>query len=535
MPQTVEHLAMLDLYGIRRGIVVLNKIDKVDPEWRDLVMEELAGVLAGTFLATAPVIPASAVTGEGLAAIKDALLAASRAIAARDAAAPFRMWIDRAFSIKGHGVVVTGSVLSGTVRLNDSLLLYPAGRQVRVRGLETHGRKVDAVAAGQRAAINIAGIELEGLGRGMFLSQADRALTSKVWAVKITWRDEALPGTRIRLHLGTGEYIGRLGRSRHAPPGFYRVAFEAPVAGAAGDRAILRLYSPQRLLGAALFLRPAVFRHDDGKVLAALADALASADPAAIVGAVLEGQERPLEMADILRRAGYLPDVVLQRAAAELAAAGKAALLGPCYFAAGYLDRLTKTAVELAGEYHAAHRDRPGLAKDVLRQRLNLDERAFEPLLAHWQARGVLAVLGGDAALPEHAAQWEQWRASLAERMEAAFSDAGFADLTPAVLAARLGLSDADAAAAHEAMVRDGSLVRLGEIHVYRKTIQYTVRVIQEYFQREGTITVAQIRDLLATSRRIAVPLLEYLDLHKYTIRSGDIRRPGPKLRNFSE
>ena len=174
MPQTREHLAMLNLYGIKNGIVVINKIDKVESEWLELVEEDVKSTLAGTFLTHAPLCRVSAATGQGIAELRRILADVAGTLPARDSMAPFRLWIDRAFTVKGYGVVVTGSVLSGTAKLGDNLILYPSAKPVRIRGLETHGTKAEKVMAGQRAAINITGADLNEVSRGMALADANK-------------------------------------------------------------------------------------------------------------------------------------------------------------------------------------------------------------------------------------------------------------------------------------------------------------------------------------------------------------------------
>ncbi len=249
MPQTREHLAMLELLGIQQGIVVITKIDKVDADWLELVEEDVKQLLAGTFLAAAPLCRVSAVTGAGLEELRRELLTATLKMTPRDSSAPFRLWIDRVFTIKGHGTVATGSVLSGAASVGDSLQLYPAGELLRVRGLESHGVKVETVYAGQRAAINLGGTDAAALERGMVLSAPRRGLVSAVWDLIAEWRQEVTSGTRVRLHLGTGEFLGRVYRFKDQSPRYMRIILEKPLSAGLGDKAIIRQYSPQVLLG----------------------------------------------------------------------------------------------------------------------------------------------------------------------------------------------------------------------------------------------------------------------------------------------
>ncbi len=535
MPQTREHLAMLGLYGVRCGVVVLNKIDKVDPEWLALVEEDVAAFLDGTFLAAAPRLRVSAVTGEGLAALKAALLAAAAAVPARDSEAPFRLWIDRAFTVKGHGSVVTGSVLSGTAGIGDTLRIYPDGGLVRVRGLESHGRKCERIVAGQRAALNLGGADTAALERGMFLSAPDRGQVSGAWDVAVDWITPVAAGTRVRLHLGTGEYLARVHYFRDQPARVARLILEAPLAGGTGDRGIIRRYSPQHLLGGVTLVATGTNSRRLRPGRAALASAAGGLDKEKLVAAIVADFGQPVRDEEIRRAAGYLKDVAIEAALNDLASGGNIVRLGEYYLDAAVLAVLGERLAVTLDAWHRAQPDRPGMAKEVLRQKLDLKEKAFEALLAHWQKQGVIAVDGADVALSDFAGRHSDWRQDLAARADAALDGSGLEGVDARALAEKMSLPPDKAKAAQDILLRQGTLVRVGEILVYRKTIQYIAKLIQQHFAANPTLTVAQLRDLLDTSRKVALPLLEYFDLHKYTVRDGDMRRPGPKLGNLSE
>jgi selenocysteine-specific elongation factor len=537
MPQTREHLAMLGLYGVKAGVVAINKCDKGEPEWLDMVEEDIAGLLADTFLATAPRCRVSAVTGAGLGELRQALATVAAQVGARDSEAPFRLWIDREFSVKGYGAVVTGSALGGTVAAGDSLLLYPAGMPVRVRGLEWHGAKVERIYAGQRAAINLGGADDEAPTRGMALSAPGRGMVSAAWDVAADWLADAqaAAGTRVRLHLGTGEWMGRVYYYKDQPATCARLLLEKPLAGGLGDRGIVRLYSPQHLLGGVTLLAPARNSRRMGARRPALAESWARGDWPAIVAALVADHGQPLSFEEILRGAGYAKEAVVRGALAAALAAGSVLRLEEFYLAAEGLAALTRTLTSLVGDYHKAQPDRGGLGREIVRQKLGLKEKAFEILLRNWQEQGVVTASGADIALKAFAESHSDWRQDLLAKAEVALADVGLAGVDQAIIAEKMGLPADKVRAAQDILVRQGALVRVGDILVYRKTIQNIAKVIQQHFVANPTLTVAQLRDLLATSRKIALPLLEYYDLHKYTVRDGDVRRPGPKLRDLSE
>jgi selenocysteine-specific elongation factor len=535
MPQTREHLAMLQLFGVKHGLVVINKMDKVDSEWLELMEEEIKIFLNGTFLEQAPVCRVSAVTGDGVSGLKETLGQIAAQIPARDTKAPFRLWIDRTFSIKGHGVIITGSVLSGTARTGDSLVLYPAGQVVKIRGLETHGVKTELIRAGQRAAINLTGVELGNIGRGMALSTAERGQVNSVWDVQVEWRQEVEGGSRVRLHIGTGEFIGRLYKPKHSPDGQYRLALEAALGAGAGDRGILRLYSPQYLLGGVVLLGAAQGKAKEYPDRRPLSAGVANQDGLKVVDTIVKWQTSPVPMEKIRRLAGYLPDPCIEDGLRKLVASGKILRLDKYYIGAAKLQDIATKISQMLAEYHQAQPNRFGMPKEEIRQKLALGEKEFEILLVHFSIEQQLILQGADMALPQHAAKHEGWRRNFAAEVEGVLDGCGLIDIDAGFLAQKLNMTPGTAQKMLETLIKEGVVLRLGEIHVYRKTIQYIVDVIQRHFRTSTTLSVAELRDLLNTSRKFALPVLEYMDMNKYTIREGDVRRVGPKIKDLSE
>ena len=265
MPQTREHLAILDLLGVRAGVVALTKCDLVDEEWRELVVDDVRATLADTALAEAPIVATSATRGTGLPELRAALAAALRALPGRDAADLFRMPVDRAFTVKGTGTVVTGTVWSGTLDRDAHAVLLPQGRAVRVRALQSHGAAVPGVGPGTRAAVALAGIDVGEAPRGAVLVADARWTASAVLRADVRLLADAPaplgPRTRVLLHLGTQEVAARLVAEGGAlAPGgraAVRVVTEAPVVARAGDRLVLRSLSPLTTIGGGVVTDPA--------------------------------------------------------------------------------------------------------------------------------------------------------------------------------------------------------------------------------------------------------------------------------------
>jgi selenocysteine-specific elongation factor len=535
MPQTREHLAMLQCFGISHGVVVLTKSDKVEADWLALVTEEVHEFLKNTFLANAPVIPVSALTGQGLDRLAQAILTLGLNLPGRDKGAPFRLWIDRCFSVKGHGTVVTGSVLSGRVAAGDLLQLDPGGQKVRVRGVESHGEPVECLVAGQRGAINLGGVETSQVSRGMVISARGQSQVSANWDVLADWNQAVKSGSRIRLHVGTGEFIGRLYYFKNQPHQYGRLLLEKPLAGGPGDRGLLRLYSPQHLLGGIILVAPGTASRKLSPTRKLLSQAIAGAALADMLCQLLD-ETGQLTTADELRsRAGFVDYRQVEKELADLTATGKICRVETGYFTQGKLAGLTAQLVTILTKYHAAQPDEPGMGKEILQQKLGLMGKTSEVLINFWQKQGQIMIKGPAIALTQFAQGHGNWRQELLAAAEDKFQDNGIEDINIQAIAGYLKISLEKARAAQEIFIQEGLLVKVGEIHVYRKTIQNIVILIQQHFVNHPTLTVGELRDLIGTSRKVILPLLEYLDLHKYTKREGDIRRQGGKMMNISE
>lgn len=534
MPQTREHLAMLHFYGIQHGVVVINKVDKVDEEWLELVEEDISELLAGTFLAAAPRCRVSAVTGAGLDALKASLLQAAGAVTARDSQAPFRLWIDRVFTVKGYGTIVTGSVLSGTARVGDALTLYPLKQQVRVRGTESHSQKVEAVYAGQRAALNLAGTAASEITRGMFLSHDDHGQVSEAWDVRVMLDQPVESGTRIRLHLGTGEFLGRLYSFKEDNPQYMRLIAEEPVAAGAGDRGIIRLYSPQVLLGGVMLIAPCKQARRISEERRLMADALLNRDTGQVVYGILAENKSLMTDSEVKRQAGYFTASEIDCSLRALQTDEKIIMLDQFFIAICSLKELTRQCVALLEEFHREQPERAGVSGEVIRQKLDLTEKAFDKLVAYWSKQGMLASTGGDIALPSHASKYQAWCLNLIQACEQVLTESEFLTIDAPILGKMLNLLPEEAETAFHMLLSKGLIIQVDSVYIHQTTIQKAVRLLQRYFRANEELTVSQLRTMLNTSRKVALPLLEYFDMCKYTVRSGDVRRSGLKLAAFS-
>lgn len=536
MPQTREHFEMLQCLGVSRGIVVLTKIDKVDDEWALLVEEDLRNWLEGTFLEKAPVCRVSAVTGEGMEELKKELQFQAGTVSARDCNAPFRLWIDRAFNLKGQGLIVTGSVLTGVLGVGEAVSFFPAGFSGKVRGIETHNQPVALVGAGQRASLQVAGPSLAEVGRGMFLSSENHGATSKIWDASILWKKEFPSGTRIRFHMGTGEFIGRLSFTKtDVKSSLVRLHLEEPISGGLGDRGILRRYSPQDLIGGVMLLTPAERNHKREDQLGRLNEAVRKQDQEGVMYELLLMAKEPPSLNEWVRMAGYVSQTSVRTAVESLMSGGKVNQAGNWFVAREQLLAFQLQMKKVLADFHRQKPEEPGMSRETLRQKIKLPSNIADWFIQDAIRSGVAITRDEFVAAPVHANSHGHNIEQLKAIFEKVMNFEELIEVTPQGLAEKMQRSPQEIKPFFDVLIREGTIVRISGVHVYRKTIQYISSVIQTHFASRETLSVGELRDLLHTSRRLVIPVMEYFDSHNYTKREGDVRRPGPGLMNLSE
>lgn len=551
MPQTREHLAIVDLLGITHGLVALTKADLADEARRAAVTAEIAAELAATGLAGAPIVPVSATTGEGVETIRAALREAARAQQRRPADGRFRLAVDRSFSLSGAGTVVTGTVLSGSVHVGDRVLVSPKGISARVRSIRAQDRPTDTGVAGDRCGLNLAGeaITKEAIGRGdMVLDPALHAPADHIDATLRVLASEPRPIGQwfpVHLHHAAREVPARvvlLGDP--IPPGGsgrMQLVLEAPIAAAAGDAFVLRDTSAQRTVGGGRFLDlrgPARKRRTPERL--AVLDALALADPEAALAA-LAG--RPPYLIDL---DGFGRDRALSpaRLDAAIAALGLVAIpsgdtrlgLGAAQFAAFTADLLAEL-----DRFHAENPDLPGLGRERLRMKLT-------PRLPAAAFRAALEMLPAGSVSLEGA--WVR-RAGFEVRLTAA-DEALWARIAPLIgdgerfrpprvrdIAGLLQVPETEVRRLLKLLGRMGRLDEVAHDHFFlRPTVAEMVGILRRLSagQPKGEFTAALFRDQVENGRKVAIQILEFFDRHGVTLRRGDLRRINPhRLDLFGE
>jgi len=540
MPQTVEHLAIIDLLGVDRGVIVLTKADAAEADWLDLVGEEVRELVSTTTLVNAPIVAVSALTGEGLPALLETLEAVLAAAPGKSGGGVPRLPVDRVFSVSGFGTVITGTLSGGEIAIGDELRLYPGDRQARVRGLQSHQEKVSRALPGRRTAVNLSGITTEEVKRGDVLAPPGTMTPSH----RLDARLRLLPDAPVALKqnaevdffTGAAELPGRitlLDRERLDPgeSAWVQFRFRAPLAVLRSDRFIVRRPSPSETLGGGEVIDPNPPRHRRFRpeTIAAL-ETLAAGTPDEIVLQTLE--QRPTEIKELRAGAAGLSAAQVDEALAELIAEGDAVVLGAPGRAPGATDFAIATSLlgslseQVSKElrsYHTAQPLRPGLAREEARRRLGITQpRLFDDVIATIAGAGELIDDGATLRLPQFRMELDPARRAAADQYLAAIRAQPYAPpgpheygIDPETLAALEYLGEV-------AKVADGVYFAP---EAWDTLVQGTLALIDS----NGSMTLSQFRDHFGTSRKYAQAALEHLDQLKYTRRVGDDRVRGPR------
>ena len=545
MPQTVEHLQIVEMLGVERGLVALTKVDLVEPEMRELAALDVREILSGTPFAEWPLHPVSALTGEGKAELARAIEELAIAVEARTGAGPMRLPIDRVFVMEGFGTVVTGTLWQGTAREGDQVTVLPGARPARVRQVQVHGRKVQAAAAGQRVALALHGLDKNEIARGDWVTTPGAFREASILDVRLR---AVGPGERtiaqrerVRCHLGASEAFGRVtffGRDELEPgeDDVAQLRLETPVVAARGDRFVIRRYSPVRTAGGGQVIEAATQKRRRSDVAAAQAlTALERGSAAERIAAALAGRPAVgLTVEEIAARTGTAGAEV-ESALAELVARGEAAELGRArYVSAAYREEIRTEIETAARDYQGRYPLRHGIQRGELRSRFagRLKPEAVDAAIEPLVAGGVLHPREDRLRLGSPVLALPPRLRAVADRLREILLEAGYS-----VPSSRDALARAGAPAGPEAqellvyLAGEGEIVRLADDLLY--TREQLVRLESEVtavLRAKGELTVADFKTITGVSRKYAVPLLEYLDGRGITRRSGDNRVPGRLL-----
>jgi selenocysteine-specific elongation factor len=538
-PQTREHFEICRLLGIPRGIIAITKSDLVDADTLGLVRLEIEEFLRGSFLENAPIVPVSARSGAGLDELKRVLQSAAQAVAAKDATQNFRLPIDRSFAMKGFGTVVTGTLISGALKVEDEVELYPARKRLRVRGLHSGGKQIERAVAGQRTAVNLAGIEHEEITRGMVLAPAGLFEATQRVDARVTLLGSAprlKNRARVHFHQGTAEAIAEVillddsGELAAGGSTFAQVRLDKPLLLVPGDRFILRRFSPVVTIGGGTVLDARAPRHKrTDTAVAPFLGVLEHGKPEEILGALVDAAPRGLTPPEIVARTGWI--AAETRATAEkLVAAKRVRILGGAQVVVAPAKAVTDCAAAIRKAVETFHRANPllpGIPKQELRARSGRARvEMFEAALGDLVAARVLVVTGDlvRQAGREISLSTEETRAK--ELIEREFESAGLTVPDFASVLAKLPVDAPRAQKILQILLREKVLVKISnDLVFHRSTLLKLREMLAKYRKERGArLPITAFKELTGITRKYAIPLLEHLDREQVTRRAGDER-----------
>lgn len=545
MPQTREHFDICRLLGIERGIVVLTKSDLVDEELLELVKLEVQEYVENSFLAGAPVIPVSSKTREGLDELRQTLQQTASETSSRDSRRRFRMPVDRAFIMKGFGPVVTGTVSSGTVAVDTTVAIHPGGLRGRIRGLQGHGESSSKAGAGRRTAINVSGVEIADLRRGLELTEDGVFEPVSTFDARLELLSSAKPlknGAPIHFHCGAAEIEGRVfllsrnqtgtARKRSLRPGesdFAQFRLDRELVALPGDRFVVRQFSPVITIAGGRVLDNRPPRRESHKARIARLEAFDSGDASRMLSALAAGTTEGVSAEEIVRRTGWTAAEIgaatqkLERQDKLVVVRRKPLLAAAPPQVVAASERLVATLAS----FHHQNPLAPGASREAIRSGGFEDPSgAFASFVIDRMVReGKLALEGDLIRLANHRVQLQQDEAEAENKILAAFADAGLAVPGLKTFLPELKIDLVRARKILANLTRNGQLIRVTDDLVFHhQSMESLQRQLAERKRHNPRITIPEFKELAGISRKYAIPLLEFLDRQKITLRDGDAR-----------
>jgi len=540
-PQTIEHFDICRLLGIRHGIVVLTKSDLVDNETLDVDRLELQELFRGSFLERAPIIPVSSITGAGLDQLKRELLQMAAEISGNDSAALPRLPVDRVFSMKGFGTVVTGTLVSGKITKEDELELYPTGKRIRVRGVQVHGGAAECAIAGERTALNLAGVTTEDVARGMTLSAPGLLRATKTLDVCISLLASAKPlknRARVHFHAFASETLAEVvlyqaDQLRPGTEGFAQLRLDQAVLLVPSDRFILRQFSPVITIGGGVVVDAAPLPRSRIRKLAPAAttqmlQSLQSTAPETVLFTrVARRGTEGLALADALAETGWPPAEVAATATVLVKSTGaqKVIRAGMVLVSAAAFHQGQTDLLSTLSKFHDANPLVAGISKGELSERLGFPAEILPAILDDLVRQKKIEVSGETVRTAGRGVVMKDEEAESKRTIENAFASAGLTVPALKEVLAALPVDKVRAQKIVTLLLRDRVLVKLTDDLVFhRDALAELRRKLAAYKTQSAKIDVPRFKELTGITRKYAIPLLEYLDRERVTRRVGDER-----------
>ena len=541
MPQTREHMEICTLLGVRHGFVVLTKTDLVDEEWLELVTEDIRDFTRGTFLEDSPIVPVSATTGAGLEAFIETLDKFCADIPTRNTTGLFRLPVDRVFTIKGFGTVITGTLISGRVRVGDNIMIYPSRVTAKVRGVQVHNQSVNEAAAGMRTAVNFQGLERTDVNRGDILSAVNAMKPNYMLDVSFHYlpsnKKPIRNRTRIRFHAGTSEILGILVllESEELSPGEKTVAqlrLESPVALVKDDRFVIRSYSPIRTVGGGRILNPIPVKHKSFRpeVVEGLKGLLENSPEEIIDYHVRESGWRGVSSAD-LKLMVNIPDKQLENTLNTLMSRRTVIQVdreNRIFIHGMNADKLKQELCDHLDRYHKAHPLKPGMPKEELKSKFPafVGGKLFTLMLNQLIKDGAIVSEEKTVRLAAHQISLAVDQSDIREKILKTYGSSG---LQPPYFKELVKSMDVDPHVAKDVLmlrVDEGLIVKVKEeLYFHGDAVNALKQRLVDFLKKNGEISTPQFKEMTGASRKYVIPLIEYFDAKNVTIRIGDIRK----------
>ena len=545
MPQTVEHFEICKLLGVRDGLIVLTKKDLVEPDWLDMVREEVREFFKGSFLENTPIVAVNAVTGEGVDEIVRILDAKVRAMDFQEEFGPFRMAVDRVFTMKGFGTVITGTSLSGRIETGAELIFYPGGLTAKIRGIQVHGQEVQLAEAGHRTAINLQGIEKEEINRGDVAATPGSLLTTTLLDAGFHYLasggKELKNRTQVRVHIGTREIVGRLvlleddmlapGMDTHV-----QLSLQEPVAVWPGDHFVVRSYSPITTIGGGIILNAAPRKRKrtleaDKEKNRHYFDQFDKADQTErLIVLVQENGASGITFDELAARSGIFGKR-LKKLLQHPVSTGELMVVdseSQRMMEASTAEALAVQTVERLTAFHQANPLKTGLAKEELRSQLHppVDQRVMQTLLGMLVKQNKVDLAGAEVKLKGHEVKLQIDEQAMEQKILALYVEAGLTPPNLPTLAQTLGeFPEKQIREVLAHLLAKGALIKVNEALVFHAdTLASLQQNVVDYIRKEGEIDAPRFKELTGLTRKFTIPLLEYFDKIKLTVRTGDKR-----------
>ena len=545
MPQTIEHFEICQLLGVRDGLIVLTKKDMVEKEWLDMVTEEVRDFFKGSFLDAAPIVPVDSLSGAGIGEIIKLLDAKVAAMDFHEEFGPFRMAVDRVFSMKGFGTVITGTSLSGRIETGSELKFYPGGLSAKIRGIQVHGKDVELVEAGRRTAINLQGIERDQINRGDVAATPGSLIASTLVDAEFQYlpsaRKELKNRTQVRVHLGTREIVGRivLLEADTLAPGEQspvQLILQEPVAVWPGDRYVVRSYSPITTIGGGAILNNAPKKRrrsleKDRTLNRSFFTAFSAADSEQRILLLIEGCGIQGITADQLAARTGIFSKRLKKLLQHPISTGSLQVVdseSQRLLAASVAETVNQ---QIIGQLTAFHQQNPlktGLAKEELRSQLRptVDQKVLYALLNNLAKKGMIEQIGAEVKLSGYTVTLQVNEQEMEQKIGELYQQAG---LTPPnlkeVLAAFTQFPEKQIRQVIDLLLARGTLLKINEsLCFHASAIQQLQENVVAFIRKEGEIDAPRFKELTGLTRKFSIPLLEYFDKIKLTIRIDDKR-----------